>query len=152
MRFEKYSSGSQEARWPDFRWKEAVVGRDEKALGRKKKESFLSRFANAGFFGKAASRPVLGDRTGVCTILNRFGQPFPKRTVAFQIPFTAHGVLPGRIALRIQQEPNPSACRARTTPGIVPSETSVQIVGPADVGSMSALACTNQNVYEAPHD
>jgi hypothetical protein len=69
-----------------------------------------------------------------------------------QIPFTAHRFLPGRIPFRIQQAPNPSARRARTLPRIVPSETAVQIVSPADISSRPASTPTTQNVDEALHD
>jgi hypothetical protein len=51
----------------------------------------------------------------------------------------------------VQQQPDSSARRARTRPCIVASETSIQIVRPANISSRPGFSGTTYNVDEAFH-
>src|ERR1700694_2193007 len=74
-----------------------------------------------------------------------------KSPVALQMPFAAHGFAPCGVPLSVKQNPAASARGGRPGAGIVPGQTAIEIVCPADVGPIPIFAGAAENVDETFH-
>ena len=83
--------------------------------------------------------------------LKRAGQMLAETPVPFQVPFPAHGLPAGRIALGIKNEPFVAAGRARAGACIMLIQTPLQVGGPTDISPVPVAIFTPQYVDEAIH-
>src|SRR6267142_2782649 len=79
------------------------------------------------------------------------GQRLAEPAIPFQMPLAAHGFVPRRIALDIDESPGSPARRTCARAGIVLGKTPVEIERPSDIGPVRVLAGTAENIHEAFH-
>src|SRR5262249_14576456 len=78
-------------------------------------------------------------------------QFFSESSIALEVPFATHSVALARATFRIKQHPCAAAGRAGAFAGIMRSQPTGPVVGPADIGEVPSARVSTENIDVAVH-